>query len=175
MDFSLGAGAWIVRVSAAMPRGLDARRVVVDTIGDDASRPAFFALVARAASAPSLLVVGRFRPDYPPGLHIVAETNTLLVGCGESLAAYDLTAAARTHLDVTPYSFRAWARHNDVVIMCGELEVAGYDLSGRRLWAATIDPPWNYGVDDATMFTIAAGHRTEFPLRSGRERDGPQG
>ncbi|WP_198104516.1 hypothetical protein, partial [Clostridioides difficile] len=87
--------------------------------------------------------------------------------CAESLAIYDLEKVECTHLDLTPYAFTSWSRHEDIVVMSGELEIAAYDLRGQRLWAATIEPPWDYGVQGDSMFTIAMGHKTEFPLREG--------
>ena len=167
MRVEVGAGSWQVIIGDEPPPGLDESRVTVDHVGDDDARDPFFVLVSAAARPPSLLVVGRVRESFPPGVHLVPETSTLFVGCAESLAVYDLEKAERTHLDVTPYAFTSWNRHGDVVVMSGELEIAAYDLRGQRLWAATIEPPWDYGVQGDAMFTIAMGHKTEFPLREG--------
>jgi hypothetical protein len=167
MQVELGAGAWRVVIGDEPPAGLDESRVVVDRIGDDEARDPVYVLVSAAARPPSLLVVGRMRASFLPGVHLVPETSTLFVGCAESLAVYDLEKAERAHLDLTPYAFTSFNRHGDVVVMSGELEIAAYDLRGQRLWAATIEPPWDYGVQGDTMFTIAMGHKTEFPLREG--------
>ncbi len=167
MRAEFGAGAWRVNIGDEPHQGLDESRVVVDRLGDDDSREPVFVLVSAAARAPSLLVVGRVRASFSPGVHLVPETSTLFVGCSESLAVYDLEKSERTHLDLTPYAFTSWNRHGDIIVMSGELEVAGYDLRGQRLWAATIEPPWDYGVQGDAMFTIAMGHKTEFSLREG--------
>lgn len=172
MRVELGAGAWQVVIGDEPPRGLDETRVVVDRLGEDEERPLFHALVSAAGRPPNLLVIGRVRKSYSPGVHLVPETNTLFFGCAESLAIYDLTKSERTHLDVTPYAFNSWSRHDDVILMCGELEVAAYDLTGKRLWGATVEPPWDFGVTADTMFTIVMGHKTEFSLRDG-PKDNP--
>jgi hypothetical protein len=167
MRVELGAGSWQVVVQNGPHHGLDESRVVVDRLGDDEERAEFHALISAAGRPPNLLVIGRVRKSFAPGLHLVPETNTLFVGCAESIAIYDLVESKRKHLDVTPYTFTSWSRHDDVIVMCGELEVAAYDLLGSRRWAATIEPPWDFGVNGDTMFTIVMGHKTEFSLREG--------
>lgn len=167
MRVELGAGAWQVIISDEPHAGLDESRIAVDRLGDDDERQEVRILVSPAGRPPRLLVVGRVRASFAPGVHLVPETGTLFVGCAESLAVYDLEKAERTHLDLTPYAFVSWSRHDDVIVMCGELEVAAYDLTGKRLWAATIEPPWDFGVNGDTMFTIVMGHKTEFSLREG--------
>jgi hypothetical protein len=166
MRVEVGAGLWGVIISDEMPPGLDERRVTIDRLSESDDMK-MFALVSRSGSAPSLLVVGTHSRSFSPGLHVIPETETLLVGCGEVIAAYDMPTSKCTYRDITPGGFLSWNRHDDVVVMGGELEVAGYNLSGERMWSASIEPPWDYGVSGTTMFTIVMGHRTEFPLREG--------
>lgn len=171
MRVEFGAGPWCVVITPEKPKGLDESRLVVDRLGEDEERPQFSCVVSRAGGAPSLLVMGRYRDGFSPGVHVIPETDTLLVGTAESVAAYDLPTGQRRHLDMTPYSFVSWKRHGELVVMCGEVEVAAYDLQGKRVWAAPIEPPWDYGVSGETMFTIVMGHKTEFPLASGPTGD----
>ena len=84
-----------------------------------------------------------------------------------ALRAYDMATGKKVHHDITPYVFHSWNRHGDVVIMSGELEVAGYTLDGTKLWASVVESPWDYTVNGDRMHTIVMGHRVEFPLREG--------
>jgi len=166
--FEVGAGGFRVVLSADAPHGLDERRVTVDRVAsEDDDREPRYVLVHRKGGAPTLLVVGRVREGYGCGVHIVEETGVLFFGCGESICAYDIASGTKLHQDITPYAFHSWSRHGDVVVMSGELEVAGYALDGTKLWLGAVESPWDFGVSGDKMYTLVMGHRVEFPLREG--------
>jgi hypothetical protein len=167
MSFEAGAGGFRVALTTEMPQGLDERRIGVDRLSGDEEGERAFVLVHRADGAPTLLVVSHHKPTFGCGVHLVPETGVLLLGCGESVCAYDMATGNKLHHDITPYAFHSWGRHGDVVVMSAELEVAAYALDGTRLWAATVAPPWDYGVAGERMHTIVMGHRVEFSLREG--------
>lgn len=165
--FEVGAGGFRVLLSTERPRGLDERRIAVDWPSRDEDREPRYVLVHRPGGAPTLLVIGQVREGYGCGVHLVGETGVLFFGCGESVCAYDMASGANVHRDITPYAFHSWNRHGEVVVMSGELEVAGFALDGTKLWSAAVESPWDYGVTGDKMYTLVMGHRVEFPLRDG--------
>jgi hypothetical protein len=167
MAFEVGAGGFRVTLSSEAPQGLDERRIQVDRPSEDEDREACYVLVHRAGGAPTLLVIGRLRPDFGCGVHLVETTGVLFFGCGESVCAYDMATGRKVHHDITPFAFHSWNRHGDVVIMSGELEVAGFGLDGTKLWRSTVESPWDYTVTGERMNTIVMGHRVEFSLHDG--------
>ncbi len=165
--FQVGAGGFRVVLSNEAPRGLDESRVVVDRPSSDEDLEARYMLVHRMGGAPTLLVVGRLREGFDCGVHVVPDSGVMFFGCGESICVYEMATGKKLHHDITPYGFHSWNRHGDVVVMSGELEIAGYSLSGAKLWAAAVEPPWDYGVSGPNMYTLVMGHRVEFPLAEG--------
>lgn len=166
--FEVGAGDFRVMLSPEAPQGLDERRVTVDRLAPgDEDREARYMLAHRKGGAPTLLVIGRVRDGYGCGVHIVEQTGVLFFGCGESVATYDIATGQKLHHDLTAYAFHSFSRHGDVVVMSGELEVAGYGLDGAKLWSAAVESPWDFGVNGDKMYTLVMGHRVEFSLREG--------
>ena len=165
--FEVGAGGFRVMLSSERPQGLDERRIVVDRPSSDSDFEERYVLVHRLGGAPTLLVIGHVRDGYGCGVHLAPETGVLFFGCGESVCAYDMPSGTKLHQDITPYSFHSWNRHGDVVVMSGELEVAGYALDGTKLWSGAVESPWDYGVTGDKMYTLVMGHRVEFSLRDG--------
>ena len=167
MAFEVGAGGFRVVMSASPPHGLDERRVVVDRPSGSEEWEPCHVLVYRAGGAPTLLVIGRLRPEYGCGVHLVEQTGVMFFGCGESVCVYDMATGQKLHHDITPYVFHSWNRHGDTVVMSGELEVAGYALDGTKRWSSTVESPWDYTVTGERMHTIVMGHRVEFSLHNG--------
>lgn len=165
--FEVGAGGFRVLLSAEQPHGLDERRVVVHRATADDDREARYVLVHRPGGAPTMLVIGHVREGYGCGVHLVGDTGVMFFGCGEAVCAYDMASGTKIHQDITPYAFHSWNRHGEVVVMSGELEVAGYALDGTKLWSGAVESPWDYGVAGEKMYTLVMGHRVEFPLREG--------
>ena len=165
--FEVGAGGFRVVMSNDAPHGLDERRVLVDRPSQDEDREARYVLVHKAGGPPTLLVVGRAREGFGCGVHVAPDTGVLFFGCGESVCTYDMPTGRKLHHDITPYAFHSWNRHGDVVVMSGELEVAGFALDGTKLWSAAVESPWDYGVSGANMYTLVMGHKVEFSLLDG--------
>jgi hypothetical protein len=168
MGFEVGAGGFRLLLSEEAPHGLDERRVAVDRPSTDEDRKPVYVLVHRAGGAPTLLVIGRSREGFGCGVHIAQNTGVLFFGCGESICTYDMATGTKLHHDITPFAFHSWNRHGDVIIMSGELEIAGFDADGTKLWSGAVESPWDYGVHgEDMMYTLVMGHRVEFPLRAG--------
>jgi hypothetical protein len=55
----------------------------------------------------------------------------------------------------------------DVVVVSAELELAAWDVSGRKLWSTFVEPPWEYDVDADIVRLDVMGRRTQFPLVGG--------
>jgi hypothetical protein len=119
---------------------------------------------------PFLVVAQRYAPSaecFFPGVLIVAETARMFVGAGERLLAYDLATRERLWEDRADTGFWSWARHEDVVVMSAELEIAAWDLHGRKLWSTFVEPPWEYEVVDGVVRLDIMGAKSELDLRSG--------
>lgn len=131
-----------------------------------------FVAVARGDGRgwPFLVVVQRYSPagyGFNPGVLIIPETQRMFVGAGARLLLYDLERPARIWEDDTSVGFWGWARHGDVVVMSAELELAAWDLQGRKLWSAYVEPPWDYALRDGVVVLDVMGNVTEFDLRAG--------
>ncbi|HEX8913440.1 MAG TPA: hypothetical protein VF796_13850 [Humisphaera sp.] len=134
-------------------------------------------LVAVAAGHdwPVLVVAQRFEPcggGFDPGVLLVPETGVLFVGAGTRLLAYALDGPRRLWEDAADAGFWGWARHGDVVLMSAELELAAWDVRGRKLWTTFVEPPWAYRVEDDRVRLDVMGRLSSFPLAAG---PGPAG
>jgi hypothetical protein len=119
---------------------------------------------------PFLIASQRYSPSancFFPGVLIVPETARMFVGAGERLLAYDLSSRERLWEDSADVGFWSWARHDDVVVMSAELELAAWDLLGRKLWSRFVEPPWEYAVVGNVVHLDIMGAKSEFDLRSG--------
>ena len=120
---------------------------------------------------PSLVVQQRYGPGgssgFTPGLLVAPETGLLLIGAGTRLLAYDLPRRVRIWEDATPCGFWGWRRHDEAIVMSAELEIAGLDLHGRRLWSRDVEPPWTYAVDGDRVLLDVMGETTMLSLATG--------
>ncbi len=120
---------------------------------------------------PFLVVAQRYEPGsdagFYPGVLVVPETDLLLFGAGKRLLAYDVRTPKRLWEDAAEMGFWSWARHDDVVVMSAELEIAAWDLEGRKLWSRFVEPPWEYQVENRLVCLDVMGTRSAFDLYAG--------
>jgi len=120
---------------------------------------------------PTLVVEQRYDPGirsgFTPGVHLMTETSILLIGAGTRLLAYDILRAKRLWQDKTSCGFWGWAQHGDTVVLSAELEIAAWDLHGRKLWSRSVEPPWTYQVASGSIELEVMGDRTSFPITEG--------
>ncbi|HEX6052593.1 MAG TPA: hypothetical protein VFZ21_25185 [Gemmatimonadaceae bacterium] len=137
----------------------------------DAGRQSFLGVAHVGEDWPFLVVAQRFEPagyGFEPGVLIVPDTGRLFLGAGTRLLAYDLTSPPRRlWADAAEIGFWGWARHNDIVLMSAELELAAWDLEGRKLWTTFVEPPWTYTVRDGVVVLDVMGTKSEFSARTG--------
>ncbi len=129
----------------------------------------FFA-VARGGDWPFLVVTQRYSPSgsgFDPGALLVPETGVLFIGAGEHLLAYDLLTPRQLWEDVADVGFWSWRRQGDIILMSAELELAAWDIHGRKLWTTVVEPPWDYDVRDGIVRLDVMGQKSSFDLRSG--------
>ena len=147
---------------------------LVEEIGlEETEGDIWFIAVADDSNLPFLVVIQRFSPAEPcfsPGILLIPETKLLLIGAGERLLAYDLAKPARLWEDKADTGFWRWKRHENMVVMSAELELAAWDLEGRKKWSTFVEPPWSYTVADGEVSLEVMGRRSKFPLRGGPER-----
>ena len=123
-----------------------------------------------------VFVVQRFSPSVPgfePGVLIVPETGVAFIGAGERLLAYDLARPARLWEDSADVGFWWWDRVGGVILMAAELELAAWNLEGRKLWTTFVEPPWSYWVDGGTLELDVMGNLHRFSLLTGPLYTGP--
>ena len=139
---------------------------------DPGEVPCFLAVLRPGEEHPALVVAQGKGPGvygFGLGALLVPETGLLLIGAGARLLAYDLrpTPVRRLWQDEASLGFRYWRRHGAVVLMSAELELAAWDVEGRKLWTTFVEPPWEYTVAGEMVTLQVMGTRTTFPLRSG--------
>ena len=129
-----------------------------------------FVGVRRGFKMPFLVVAQRYSPSgfgFGPGLQLVEETDLLFIGAGERLLAYDLRRNARIWEDRADVGFFRWSRHDSTVMMSAELELAAWNLEGRKLWSESVEPPWEYSVEEGTLRLDVKGKITSFDIAQG--------
>jgi L-alanine-DL-glutamate epimerase-like enolase superfamily enzyme len=126
--------------------------------------------VARGSSWPFLVVAQRYSPSgsgFNPGALVVPETDVLFVGAGVRLLAYDLADSTRIWEDLADFGFWNWARPDEHVLMSAELELAAWDLHGRKSWSTFVEPPWGYEVREGQVELDIMGNKSSFPIGLG--------
>ena len=129
-----------------------------------------FVAVGLADDWPFLVVSQRYSPaggGFSPGAALVPETNLLFIGAGTRLLAYHLSNLARLWEDVADVGFWSWARHGEHVVMSAELEIAAWDLQGRKLWSSEVEPPWSYSVQNDFVHLDVMGKQRTYKLATG--------
>ena len=101
------------------------------------------------------------------GALLVPETHVLFVGVHEDVLAYDLTQPARLWVDTADTGFHHWRRYGDVVTMSAELELAAWNIEGRKLWSTFVEPPYEYSIANDTVYLTVLDVPCTFPLRDG--------
>lgn len=132
---------------------------------------AFYLVVRRGSDWPFLSVAQRYWPDHwagsHPGILLVPETDILFVGAGERVLAYDLRGPSRVWVDTADTGFHCWERYGDVVVLSAELELAAWDIHGKKLWSTPVEPPWEYRVEGGMVALDVMGAKSTFPLLIG--------
>lgn len=127
---------------------------------------------------PHLVVSQRFDPGpqagFHPGTLLIPENDLLLLGAGTRLLAYDLSAPRRLWQDAADTGFWGWKRHGDLVLMSAELELAAWDLRGKKLWTTFVEPPWDYTVRGDQLDLDVMGRRSSFAAMLGPDLQGAE-
>ncbi len=137
---------------------------------EDGSR-CFIALRRRGAAWPYLVVTQRYSPagyGFAPGLLLVPEAHRLFIGAGCRLLAYDLSRPARLWEDIADTGFWFWSRYDEVVLMAAELELAAWDIQGRKLWSRFVEPPWEYRIEGRVVVLDVMGTVSRLDLWGGQ-------
>jgi hypothetical protein len=126
--------------------------------------PLFLTAGHSSRNWPDLVVALHFDPGagFHPGMLLVPERHLLFVGAGTSLLAYKLSPVQRLWEDVADYGFWGWRRHGDIVLMSAELELAAWDIDGRKLWSMFVEPPWHYEVHGDRVELEVMGKKSSF-------------
>jgi len=137
----------------------------------------FFAVESDTRDWPELVVTLRFDPGpeagFHPGFLLVPERHLLLVGAGTRLLAYGLSPLRRLWEDVADQGFWGWCRHGDTILMSAELELAAWDLDGKKLWSTFVEPPWTYEVRGDRVELDVMGVKSNFIVSIGPQSLSP--
>lgn len=129
-----------------------------------------------AAPWPTLVVAQRFQPGpeagFHPGLLLIPERAVLFVGAGTRLLAYDLCSPRRLWEDEADTGFWGWQRHDDLVVMSAELELAAWTAAGEKRWSTFVEPPWDYSIRAGNVELDVMGAKSSFSLETGPNRRG---
>jgi len=179
--FRVGSGEYTVSGTVGIPTtyaALIEHASLHDDFGLKGSEgTALVISVERSADQwPDLLISQRFDPGpeagFYPGAFLVPDTHVLFVGAGTRLLAYDLRAVQRLWEDAADTGFWGWKRHNDVIVMSAELELAAWTLDGRKLWSTFVEPPWTYEVQGTGIHLDVMGKKSIFDLQKGPSAGG---
>jgi len=142
-------------------------------VGSAEGTTLFFAATSSSRNWPDLVVALRFDPGpgsgFHPGILLVPERDLLFVGAGTSLLAYKLSPVRRLWDDVAACGFWGWRRHGEIVLMSAELELAAWDIDGRKLWSTFVEPPWSYEVHGDRVALDVMGRKSNFVAAVGPE------
>src|SRR5215218_3753618 len=119
---------------------------------------------------PLRVVAQRFSPaevGFDPGVLLVPETQVVFIGAGTRLLAYSLYGPRRLWEDTAQVGFWRWQRHGNYVLMSAELELAAWEINGRKLWSTSVEPPWSYAVDGRRVLLDVMRHKSAFPVHTG--------
>ncbi len=119
---------------------------------------------------PFLTIAQNYSPDcagFHPGAIIVPETDLLMLGAGTRLLAYKLDPPYLLWEDSADMGFWGWERHGDTIVMAAELEMAAWNMQGRKLWSRFVEPPWTYRVVEGGVLLDIMGSYSSFPLITG--------
>ena len=173
--FSLAYGNNILRcqndgLPDLLPEYL-AHAQLAETIAlDSAEGNVAFLSVQRGMDWPFLVVAQRYQPagyGFYPGALLIPETELLFLGAGSRLLAFDLSGPARLWEDTADLGFWSWSRYGDTVLMAAELELAAWDLNGRKLWSTFVESPWDFQVTDGRIDLDVMGKFSSFDLKTG--------
>jgi hypothetical protein len=174
---TFGAGGYELRCEAdGLPHMLaeyEARASLsefFDMAGSDGVSVCFIAISRREDRWPFLVVTQRYSPagaGFHPGILLVPETDRLFLGAGQRLLAYDLRQPKRLWEDEAYAGFWYWRQYGEFLIMAAELELAVWDIMGRKLWTQYVEPPWEYQVDGQIVSLDVMGKRTQLSIRDG--------
>jgi len=104
---------------------------------------------------------------FEPGICLVPETQTVFIGAGQRLLAYRLDAVTRLWEDSADTGFLRWDQRDATILLSAELELAAWDIGGRKLWTTFVEPPWHYSIAGSTIDLDVMGIRQSFDLRTG--------
>jgi hypothetical protein len=147
-----------------------ARAVLVEEFGlGDSGGSTCCLTVSLGIGWPFFVLAQRYESAsvFHPGALLVPESGLLFVGAGERLLAYVLDPPSRLWMERIEFGFLGWARHGEIIIMSAELELAAWDIRGRKLWSTYVEPPWTYTVEGELLQLDVMGELTSFPIATG--------
>ena len=129
-----------------------------------------FVGLSKLTDWPFLVVGQTFSPSvvgFEPGVLLVPETQTIFIGAGERLLAYNLEPLKRLWEDKCDTGFWGWSQHGEFVLMAAELEFAAWNSSGKKLWTTFVEPPWEYEVIGDQVQLDVMGRLSQFRISEG--------
>lgn len=130
-----------------------------------------FLAVAKNANWPFLIVVQKrstgAESGFHPGMLLIPETHLLFVGVEEHVFVYNLETVERMWEEQILLGFWGWERYGHYVIMSAEVEMAVWDMYGKKLWSTFVEPPWSYTLDDDSVYLDVGEKKFSFSLLTG--------
>ena len=115
-----------------------------------------------------------------PKILLVPETETLFVGAGDMVGIYDLKTPKEVLQHRTEMLYWTIERGTSGVLLIAELELRAWDLHGKEMWNAYVEPPHSITlrgddvfVDEACRLNWLENHRGVFDFRSGPSTERP--
>lgn len=144
----------------------------INDSSDQYARTCFIAVYRHNQAQAALTLKLTYEPagGVYPSVLLVEETNVLFVGAGETLLAYQLNESTKLWHDTNDSGFHGWERHGNFVLMSAELEVAAWDIHGKKLWSMFAEPPYDFKVRDGIVYMNRMDEQLIFPIHKGPKK-----
>lgn len=127
----------------------------------------FFMSASIGDNWPFLTVTQRYEPNtggFHPGFLLIPETDTLFIGAGQTILAYNLKDIKKIDEDYYYGGFLGWLRYKDYVVMMAEVDIACWKNNGEKLWTRFAEPPYNIEFNGDEIILDSMGEIIKFNL-----------
>lgn len=142
---------------------------VVESVLPETSR--CFLSVAEGSHWPFLVLVLTYSPGpesgFHPGVVVIPETHVLFLGAGEHLLLYNLDIPEKIGEERVLGGFWGWERYGRCVLLSAELELAMWDITGKKRWSIFVEPPWQYTLKGEMVLLDVMGRKSSFSIHDG--------
>ncbi len=105
-----------------------------------------FLSIANSLEWPFFVLAIRYNPcegGFDPGIYLIEESERLFIGAGSTVLVFDIQSLTLITEEYFQEGFLRWKRYKDKVLMMAELDIACFDIYGKKIWERFIEPPYD--------------------------------